>query len=48
MEEILNFEGHRVEAVGDAESALEKLANRHFDIVSTDLGLPKMPGDVHV
>ena len=46
MEEILNFEGHRVEAVGDAESALEKLANRHFDIVFTDLGLPKMPVDV--
>jgi DNA-binding response OmpR family regulator len=42
----LSFEGHRVEAVGDAESALEKLANRHFDIVFTDLGLPKMPGDV--
>src|SRR5205823_3461916 len=45
MEGLLSFDGHRVEAVSDGESALKKLATRHFDIVFTDLGMPKMSGD---
>ena len=46
MESLLGFDGHRVETVSDGESALEKLALHPFDIVFTDLDMPKMPGDV--
>ena len=45
MEGLLSFDGHRVEAVSDGESALEKLAIHHFDIVFTDLQMPSMSGD---
>ena len=46
MEGLLGFDAHRVETVTGGEAALEKLALHHFDIVFTDLGMPKMPGDV--
>jgi CheY-like chemotaxis protein len=45
MQGLLSFDGHSVETVRDAESALEKLATQHFDIVFTDLRMPSMSGD---
>jgi len=46
MEGLLGFDAHRVQTVTDGEAALEKLALHPFDIVFTDIGMPKMPGDV--
>jgi DNA-binding NtrC family response regulator len=36
--------GHQVVAVADAELAVEKLAQRTFDVVMTDVSLPGMSG----
>ncbi len=40
LEHALTGEGHRVAAVGDAETARELLASETFDLVLTDLKLP--------
>ena len=40
----LGRQGHQVEAVGAAATALEQLASRRFDLVITDLMMPKMNG----
>jgi two-component system CheB/CheR fusion protein len=42
--ELLAASGHRVEAVGSAELAIEHLRRRRPDIVLCDLGLPGMDG----
>ena len=39
--DLLAYEGFDVDSVGDAESALKRLAQDHFDLLLTDL---KMPG----
>ena len=36
LEMLLTFDGHRVEAASDGESALKKFALQDFDIVFTD------------
>ena len=46
IEMLLAFEGHRVEAASDGESALKKFALQDFDIVFTDQSMPKMSGEV--
>ena len=42
--ELLQFLGHRVVSVPDAELALRQLESGAFDILFTDLTLPKMSG----
>ena len=42
--ELLQFLGHRVVSVPDAEQALRQLESGAFDILFTDLTLPKMSG----
>ncbi|HEY3654949.1 MAG TPA: response regulator [Steroidobacteraceae bacterium] len=42
--EYLTELGHQVVAVADAELAVEKLAQRTFDVVMTDVSLPGMSG----
>src|SRR4030067_5174 len=37
-------EGHDVVMAGDGEEALEKLAHGRFDVVVTDLKMPKLDG----
>src|SRR5262245_42598807 len=41
---VLQDEGYEVEAVGDGESCLTKLAERSFDVVLLDVWLPGMDG----
>jgi len=41
---VLEDEGYAAEAVGSAEAALEKLADRRFDLVMLDIWLPGMDG----
>jgi len=41
---LLTFDGHRVETVDGGEAALERLAQRQFDLVFTDLTMPGMSG----
>ena len=42
---LLTFDGHRVETVDGGEAALEKLTQRQFDLVFTDLTMPGMSGE---
>lgn len=44
LAEFLRLEGHVVEAVADAEGALELAAKAPFDAVVADVGLPRMDG----
>jgi len=41
---LLTFDGHRVETADGGEAALEKLTERQFDLVFTDLTMPGMSG----
>jgi len=45
IEMLLAFDGHRVEAAGNGESALEKFAIQDFGIVFTDQRMPNMSGE---
>jgi DNA-binding NtrC family response regulator len=42
--EYLTELGHQAVAVADAELAMEKVANKAFDVVMTDVSLPGMSG----
>src|SRR4029434_1198947 len=42
---LLTFDGHRVETAEGGEAALEKLTQRQFDLVFTDLTMPGMSGE---
>ena len=42
--DLLTFEGFDVETVEDGETALEKLLRTHYDLLITDLNMPKMDG----
>jgi DNA-binding NtrC family response regulator len=42
--EVLRGEGHAVDAVPDGETAIERLASRQFDLVVSDVRLPKIDG----
>ena len=44
LEYILQKEGHQVTAVASGEQALEELQQQDFDLVLTDLKLPKVDG----
>jgi CheY-like chemotaxis protein len=44
LAEFLRLEGHVVEAVADAEAALQLASTRSFDAVVADVGLPRMDG----
>jgi CheY-like chemotaxis protein len=41
---LLRAQGHEVTAVRDGTEALTLLGNRHFDLVITDLLMPKLNG----
>ena len=43
---LLKAEGADVVATGSGREAAELAAERHFDVVLSDLGLPDVPGDV--
>lgn len=43
---LLEAEGATVTATGSGGQALELAAEREFDILLTDLGLPDIPGDM--
>src|SRR5690348_15551716 len=45
LKTALTFEGHTVELAGDGPEALQKLAERKFDIVFTDFNMPEMLGN---
>jgi DNA-binding NtrC family response regulator len=40
----LEAQGHEVVTAADGEEALEKLASQHFDVVVTDLKMPRVDG----
>lgn len=44
LQEILEFEGYRITAVGTAEEGLEKLKTDCFDLVVSDFTLPGHTG----
>ncbi|MFQ5674740.1 MAG: sigma-54-dependent transcriptional regulator [bacterium] len=41
---LLNKSGYSIDVVNDGESALQKLANRYYDLVITDYRMEKMDG----
>ncbi|WP_165069850.1 PAS domain S-box protein [Paludisphaera rhizosphaerae] len=41
---VLQYEGHEVEVVHDGPAALQAVADRDFDVVFMDIGLPGMNG----
>jgi two-component system response regulator HydG len=41
---VLRGEGHAVDVAPDGETALERLASRPFDLVVSDVRLPKIDG----
>jgi two-component system CheB/CheR fusion protein len=45
---LLRAEGADVVPAANGREALEAAAQRHFDVILSDLGLPDMPGDVLV
>jgi DNA-binding NtrC family response regulator len=42
--QVLRDEGHAVDVVPDGETAVERLASRPFDLVVSDVRLPKVDG----
>ena len=42
---VLNMDGHRGETVSNGAEALEKLAQREYDVVFTDHKMPGMTGE---
>ncbi len=44
LAEVLDLEGYEVRVAADGQSALDELANLHFDLVLTDLKMPKLGG----
>lgn len=44
LAEVLELEGYQVRVAEDGRAALEHLANLHFDLVLTDLKMPKLGG----
>ena len=41
---ILQGRGHSITTAEDGLTALEKVRNEHFDLVITDINMPKMDG----
>ena len=44
LSDILTDGGHEVEAATDGTNGIKKFKNKEFDLVFTDLGMPKMSG----
>ena len=44
LTQILREEGYRVQSAEDGKEALEKIQNADFDLVITDLKMPKLSG----
>ena len=44
LAEMLTGEGHRADTVGDGIAALEKLAERPYDVILSDLRMPELDG----
>lgn len=44
LRQILDLKGHHVRAVGDADAALDALAQHHPEVVVIDIGIPGMNG----
>ncbi|MDQ3265901.1 MAG: response regulator [Myxococcota bacterium] len=44
LQEILEYEGYRVDSVGTAEDGLDRLKSDHFDLVVSDYTLPEHNG----
>ncbi len=44
LEEMLTSEGHDVKAIDDPQEAVELVWKKDFDLVITDLGMPKLDG----
>jgi CheY-like chemotaxis protein len=44
LAEMLTDEGHRADTVADGIAALEKLAERPYDVILSDLRMPELDG----
>jgi len=44
LTELLELDGHRVEAVGTGEEALARLRQRRYDVILTDIRMPGLDG----
>ena len=44
MRDLLKTDGHEVASANDGDEAIAKVAQREFDVVLMDLGLPKRNG----
>ena len=44
LTELLEMDGHRVEAVGSGEEALARLKQRRYDVVLSDVRMPGLDG----
>jgi signal transduction histidine kinase/CheY-like chemotaxis protein len=44
LSRLLRTKGHQVEVAGDGEEAIELFRQQEFDLVFTDLGMPKISG----
>jgi CheY-like chemotaxis protein len=44
IQDMLRFKGYRVVAVTDGAEALEAIEKEDFDLVLTDLGMPRISG----
>lgn len=44
LADVLSLDGHEVDGAGDAESALLLLDQRHYDLVVSDIRMPKLDG----
>ena len=44
LEIVLKDEGYKAETAADGEEALEKLRTENYDVVITDIKMPKLDG----
>src|SRR5664279_4204325 len=44
LNEILSFEGYKIEEAADGEEGLKKFKEKNFDIVLCDIKMPKLDG----
>lgn len=44
LAELLSAHSHQSDTAGDGEEALVKLSQKHFDVILTDIKMPRMDG----